>query len=342
MASPIVLAQMAGSLAYVDGGAGGTGSSSGPLRYRDGHNPPTDVALIEAAVTNYLPNPSIETNTTGWSGSSTRTRVTLPEYVGGWSLQSTAASPGQGIAATTSVTYQPAAVAGETWTLSFYYIGAVGGEQATAYLEGVLSPGGTITEDETLVITATTSWQRAVLPITLAGGTTANIKYRVLHTAATTIYFDGLQLEKKPTATSYIDGAQGTGYAWTGSAHASTSTRAVTTVSIPCATEPDQVSCRYSEDLGATWQVAHLTTLAASNLGSYGTITHDGDSLEISSSCSLLIGPVFAFGDVLNTTQRALLEDTDTWTFDMLTTEGRFITASAAGTHPTAPIITMT
>jgi len=49
-------------------------------------------------------------------------------------------------------------------------------------------------------------------------------------TAALTWYQDCLQLEEKAYATSYCDGSIGTGYAWSGTAHASSSTRTKMTV----------------------------------------------------------------------------------------------------------------
>lgn len=44
-----------------------------------------------------------------------------------------------------------------------------------------------------------------------------------------TVYVDGVQLEENQTLTSYADGTMGTGYAWSGTAHNSTSTRTVAT-----------------------------------------------------------------------------------------------------------------
>lgn len=42
---------------------------------------------------------------------------------------------------------------------------------------------------------------------------------------ARTLYIDGVQVEAAAAATTYADGAQGLGYSWSGTAHASTSTR---------------------------------------------------------------------------------------------------------------------
>jgi hypothetical protein len=40
-----------------------------------------------------------------------------------------------------------------------------------------------------------------------------------------TYYVDALQVEEKGYATTYCDGSLGVGYSWSGTAHASTSTR---------------------------------------------------------------------------------------------------------------------
>ena len=45
-------------------------------------------------------------------------------------------------------------------------------------------------------------------------------------------WWDGAQVEAKSYATSYCDGTLGTGYAWTGTAHNSTSTRAASSASL--------------------------------------------------------------------------------------------------------------
>jgi len=77
-------------------------------------------------------------------------------------------------------------------------------------------------------------WERLEVTGTLAAGnTTARIQIRDDRAAAwDDIYIDGVQVEEKAYATSYCDGTLGTGYAWTGAAHGSTSTRAVTQVNL--------------------------------------------------------------------------------------------------------------
>ncbi|MEI7580062.1 MAG: LamG-like jellyroll fold domain-containing protein [bacterium] len=54
---------------------------------------------------------------------------------------------------------------------------------------------------------------------------TANGNYGVEVQSGKTIYLDSVQLEQKPVATTYTDGTLGSGYAWSGVAHASASIR---------------------------------------------------------------------------------------------------------------------
>lgn len=77
-------------------------------------------------------------------------------------------------------------------------------------------------------------WQRVVA--TYAGGGSGSVSARVkvqTSTGATmTVYFDGVQVEQSAYATPYCDGSLNpigsTAHAWTGTAHASTSTRTAT------------------------------------------------------------------------------------------------------------------
>jgi len=61
----------------------------------------------------------------------------------------------------------------------------------------------------------------------------ASLYYGVQVMAGKTIYVDGVQLEQLGFTTSYADGSFGTGYAWTGTTHDSTSTRTSAALSYP-------------------------------------------------------------------------------------------------------------
>lgn len=78
--------------------------------------------------------------------------------------------------------------------------------------------------------TLSETWER--IGATYKNNGTAAITVRVYlmnyadnYPTATPVYFDGIQAEKKSWPTDYCDGSRGTGYAWTGTANNSTSTR---------------------------------------------------------------------------------------------------------------------
>lgn len=101
--------------------------------------------------------------------------------------------------------------------------------------------GGTV--DGTV---ASLLWEGAVKTTTytdMGGGwwrlsyssTTSNSSnpYGVYVASGKTVYVDGVQLEEKAYATTYADGTLGNGYAWTGTANNSTSTRTMVTLQYP-------------------------------------------------------------------------------------------------------------
>lgn len=61
-----------------------------------------------------------------------------------------------------------------------------------------------------------------------ASTTDASNEYGISVLDGSTVYVDGFQLEQNYGPTTYADGTMGTGYAWTGTAHDSTSTRTAT------------------------------------------------------------------------------------------------------------------
>jgi hypothetical protein len=105
------------------------------------------------------------------------------------------------------------------------WIKIIGYEQGTLAVD--------ITSGTRLSFTAnTTGWQHFSTTANNAAGAKT---VRIFTDSATkfkgTVLLDGLQVEKKAYSTPYCDGSMGTGYAWTGTAHASTSTRATTLMS---------------------------------------------------------------------------------------------------------------
>ncbi len=72
------------------------------------------------------------------------------------------------------------------------------------------------------------TWERISCSFQNTTNATINIRVDMFNLnadSATPVFFDGVQAEKKGWASAYCDGSLGTGYAWTGTAHNSASTR---------------------------------------------------------------------------------------------------------------------
>lgn len=121
-----------------------------------------------------------------------------------------------------------------------------GGAGGTTYaVSAELSGSGTVRlamfdtvggfqEGASIALSATLTRHSAVFTTGVAGGVVRF--YIVTPTAsaqAITFQIKKMQAEAKAYATSYCDGSLGTGYSWSGTAHASTSTRVSTYASIP-------------------------------------------------------------------------------------------------------------
>ena len=101
------------------------------------------------------------------------------------------------------------------------------------------------------------------------------------------------QLEIADHASSFISGDLGTGYAWSGTPHASTSTRALTTIEADYDSTIEHIFCRYSEDFGETWATASLTS--ATTFGSYASFDLTANVLTIESSRALMVRDVAVY-----------------------------------------------
>lgn len=186
----------------------------------------------EPAGVNLTDNPSFEVDLGSWSsqGSATITRDTTQFVHGTASLRAdvtTGANLDGIIGGGTAVGEVPAGteLAASLWVRA--------SAAKTLLLRIRWGNTGGLVSESTLTISATTTWQRFITT-GVAPATTEFAGIKVLNNntdqGAFSFWVDGVQLEKNPVATSYIDGDQGTGFAWTGTAHASTSTRAADTV----------------------------------------------------------------------------------------------------------------
>lgn len=185
----------------------------------------TQAAALQSttAVTNLVPNPSFETNTTGWTAvGSTLTRVTTEKYVGTASMSvATTAETKAGYA---QVDNLPVST---TYTFSIW-VKAESGKDFELQLHERTSGNVLVGISYGGVKTGTGNWERHTVT-RVFGATGAQARAAVFNktAGAHTFYVDGAQLEVGSTPTDYFDGstaaANGYVYGWTGVPHASVS-----------------------------------------------------------------------------------------------------------------------
>lgn len=181
---------------------------------------------VPPATTNMITNPSFETGAAAWGNYSsgnatgTRQRTTELSYAGNYSyrLQKT----GGAVDARWGIIANAYPVTnGKTYTVSAWVnITAASGGTGAFRMElgGVASAAINIAGP-------TDGWQRITRTVT--AGSTGNLFIHLfVHNADTmTAYVDAVQLEEQGYATPYADGSLGSGHSWSGSEHASASSR---------------------------------------------------------------------------------------------------------------------
>lgn len=180
----------------------------------------TAKASVVTVRENLVTNPSFEVATTEWSakGSATISRDTTQFYVGSASAKVVTSGSGvnEGIVAMSI----PISQTGAVHTASAWVKG-----QAGAALQIRLS--NNVSAAPTFDFTATGSWQRVQVSNTASALVPLAIEVRTQGTLATTFYVDAVQLEVGSVASDYFDGSTSASgdftYAWSGTAHASTS-----------------------------------------------------------------------------------------------------------------------
>lgn len=201
------------------GHMGQVATINGPLIYRPGKF--GKAAQIAPATTNRILNPSFETNLTGWGSSwgDTLTRVADQSAYGSFSMRVTAnGTTGSGAHYDVSVT--GAAMSGSAWV----YVPAswTGGLPQIRIYDGA--------SFDTLLGSATAQdvrdiWQRITVSVT---ATQTTVRQIVFVPGATTNgqfwYVDAVQNEGFSNPSPYCDGSL-PGHSWSGTAHASTSSR---------------------------------------------------------------------------------------------------------------------
>lgn len=216
----------------------------------------TDVTVAVAATsaelgttrTNVITNPSAETNTTGWSavqGTMTRAAAPSPAVAGSWAfrLVKTAAGAGLYLSETATGASGHVVSAGQTWRARaqvrlgatipigsivafrawwFTSSGAAGTPTASIFGQTTVEATDVwISQSATIQVPTGVSRMQLQVYVIGPGGNTAVPTNSVM-------FVDAVSLEREgPNATSYFDGstaaAGGWTYAWTGTAHNSTS-----------------------------------------------------------------------------------------------------------------------
>lgn len=209
------------------GHMGQTATETGGVIYRPGKF--GKAVQVAEATTNLVTNPSFETGVAGgWAvhngagGDLAVVQDTGASWYGSASakLTSTTVNLSQfyyGIPTNFS--------SGTTYTCTVW-IKASAAANITLKLQKHLSPYNTYTS---LVCAATTEWQQFSLSWTAS--VTEQARVDLYPTAGTTFWIDAVQVEAKAYATPYADGSLGTGHSWSGTAHASTSSRTAASLS---------------------------------------------------------------------------------------------------------------
>lgn len=184
--------------------------------------------VIEGATTNLCANPSLETNTTGWSlrGSATISQSGDQARYGSYSLKTVCtagAYDGSAYEADIAIS------ASTEYTVSFWIYTVTAG--VSMNLRVVTDAGGSHDGN----FTSEVGWQRITQTFTSDASDTKITStriYKLNDATVLTFYVDGLQVEAQICATSYCDGSLGHEYTWDGTAHDGTSQRAVTQVNL--------------------------------------------------------------------------------------------------------------
>jgi Carbohydrate binding domain. len=176
------------------------------------------------ATTNMIVNPSFESNITdGWTqlqaGSAAVWAQDSMKYKYGTKCAKITAGTAMAMLYCATLSLAP----GEALSVQVMAYAATLGLVSIAIYDTV----NLVTLAET-VNRKTGSWEQLTATYINSGATTLSVRVELRNKAtdsSTAAYFDGAQAEKSAWPTAYCDGSLGTGYAWSGTANNSTSTR---------------------------------------------------------------------------------------------------------------------
>jgi hypothetical protein len=174
--------------------------------------------------TNLIPNPSFETNTTGWNpNGSTNTRVAGTWGTGSFVYQ--IVHTGTGLGGTFSNFASFVVTAGQSYTASFYAKSISGTLRTLQIAISWYNAGGTNLSSSLANQTLTTSSQRWSVTATAPATATTALIYAYTTTTGSigdTWQMDSVLVERSSTLNTYFDGSTAGG-SWSGTANNSTS-----------------------------------------------------------------------------------------------------------------------
>lgn len=181
--------------------------------------------------TNYVVNPSFETNTTSWTPTAcTLARSSAATWGSSWALQVTCtdsiqalvrgSGPGSAIVA-----------ANQVWTVSAYVYSNGGNRPATigvSYPSGQTTTGGVIPANVSAQVPLSNGWNRLVHTFTVPANAVnpgMSVAISILGVTGQVVYVDAVMLEQRNAVGDYFDGSTPDGnstfYDWTSTAHGS-------------------------------------------------------------------------------------------------------------------------
>ncbi len=208
---------------------GQTATLVGAFNRVPGRWPGTQALRFEPAATNYAKNPRPDNSGAAW-----------PAYNGTHAYVQADGIPvgttvGQIAAGASSANYKigcavdvPVLI-GEIWTITFW-ARATMQDSTSVYWQRYGPPNDALSSYSSSII-ITPQWQKFTRSVTITQNGNGQLVLTAID-SGNTVQVANVNVEKSAYGTSYLDGDLGYGYAWTGTPHASTSTRAASYASL--------------------------------------------------------------------------------------------------------------
>ena len=184
-------------------------------------------AQFAEPTTNFSVNSSFEGTLAGtWStaGTSTLEKSSDYAYIGDYSGKFVRGDTQYIVANSTFA-------ASASYILSAYVRRSDGAEVTSADIIGCFIEN--VSLGAVTIVAVENNWYRVISPVRVAVADGVSNFGLYIGGSPRTLYFDAVQLEEKAYVTPYCDGSLGNGHSWSGTTHASTSSRTATVLSYP-------------------------------------------------------------------------------------------------------------